>query len=148
VSTPAISTQKKNRDRGLSIRLSHCLDGNDDATNNGGPKRELRDGTSTDQSVRLFSGVPGCDARDIVRFNFDTLYSAAWIDLSKGPMILSVPDTGDRYHLVPSLDMWSDVFASVGSRTTGTKAGNFAYCPPAGRALYRQEFSASMRQLR
>src|SRR5215469_1135697 len=65
VSTPAISTQKKNRDRGLSIRLSHCLDGNDDATNNGGPKRELRDGTSTDQSVRLFSGVPGCDARDI-----------------------------------------------------------------------------------
>ncbi|ODM75787.1 DUF1254 domain-containing protein [Bradyrhizobium elkanii] len=77
-----------------------------------------------------FRTYPDADAKDVVRFNFDTLYSFAWTDLSKGPMILSVPDTGGRFYLVPTLDMWTDVFSSIGSRTTGTKAGNFAYCLP------------------
>lgn len=77
-----------------------------------------------------FRSYPAADAKDVVRFNFDTLYSFAWVDLSKGPMILSVPDTGGRFYLVPSLDMWTDVFSSLGSRTTGTKAGHFAYVPP------------------
>lgn len=77
-----------------------------------------------------FRTYPAADAKDVVRFNFDTLYSFAWADLSKGPMVLSVPDAGGRYYLVPSLDMWTDVFASVGSRTTGTKAGHFAYVAP------------------
>lgn len=77
-----------------------------------------------------FRTYPAADARDVVRFNFDTLYSFAWVDLSKGPMILSVPDTGGRFYLVPTLDMWTDIFSSLGSRTTGTKAGNFAYVAP------------------
>lgn len=77
-----------------------------------------------------FRTYPAADAKDVVRFNFDTLYSFAWADLSKGPMILSVPDTGGRFYLVPSLDMWTDVFSSLGSRTTGTKAGHFAYVAP------------------
>lgn len=77
-----------------------------------------------------FRSYPAADARDVVRFNFDTLYSFAWLDLSKGPIILSVPDTGGRFYLIPTLDMWSDVFSSLGSRTTGTGAGNFAYVAP------------------
>ena len=80
-----------------------------------------------------FRTYPAADAKDVVRFNFDTLYSFAWVDLTEGPIILSVPDTGGRYYLVPSLDMWSDVFSSMGSRTTGTAAGNFAYVPPGWR---------------
>jgi hypothetical protein len=80
-----------------------------------------------------FRTYPDADARDVVRFNFDTLYSFAWADLRKGPVILSVPDTGGRYYLVPTLDMWSDVFSSLGSRTTGTGAGNFAYVAPGWR---------------
>lgn len=72
---------------------------------------------------------PDAKAKDVVRPNFDTLYSTAWIDLTKGPVVLTVPDTQGRYYLVPSLDMWTDVFASVGSRTTGTKAGHYAYIP-------------------
>ncbi|MBR0692274.1 DUF1254 domain-containing protein [Bradyrhizobium lablabi] len=80
-----------------------------------------------------FRSYPAADARDVVRFNFDTLYSFAWADLGKGPMILSVPDTGGRFYLVPTLDMWTDVFSSIGSRTTGTAAGHFAYVPPGWR---------------
>jgi hypothetical protein len=77
-----------------------------------------------------FRTYPNGEAKDVVRFNFDTLYSLAWADLGRGPMILSVPDTGGRYYLVPTLDMWSDIFSSLGSRTTGTKAGNYAYVAP------------------
>ena len=62
--------------------------------------------------------------------NVDTLYSFAWLDLSKEPIILSVPDTDDRYYLLPVLDAWTNVFASPGKRTTGTKAGHFAIVGP------------------
>jgi len=73
---------------------------------------------------------PKADQKDVVRFNFDTLYSLAWIDPTREPIVLSVPDTGGRYYLLEMLDMWSDVFAVVGSRTTGTKAGSFAIVAP------------------
>lgn len=73
---------------------------------------------------------PRAQDRDVVRYNFDTLYSPAWLDLAPEPIILSVPDTAGRYYLLPMLDMWTDVFSVVGSRTTGTKAGDFALVAP------------------
>lgn len=73
---------------------------------------------------------PHAEDRDVVRYNFDTLYSPAWLDLAPEPVVLSVPDTAGRYYLLPMLDMWTDVFSVVGSRTTGTKAGNFLLTAP------------------
>ena len=68
--------------------------------------------------------------KEVVRPNADTLYSIVWFDVSKEPMVLSVADTGGRYFLLPMLDMWTDVFAAPGSRTSGTETTNFAIVGP------------------
>lgn len=62
--------------------------------------------------------------------NNDTLYSIAWLDLSKEPLVLSVPDVPDRYYVMELASMDSDNFAYVGSRTTGSKAGNYLIAGP------------------
>lgn len=67
-----------------------------------------------------FRAFPTAEFRTVVRPNFDTLYSLAWLDLNSGPQILHVSDTADRYFMLPLLDMWTDVFANPGKRTSGT----------------------------
>jgi hypothetical protein len=92
------------------------------------PGKELLKGP-----MNLFSSAPAfppAGFKAVVRPNFDTLYSSAWLDLTQEPMVVSVPDTHGRFYLLPMLDMWSDVFASPGWRTTGTQAGDFLVTPP------------------
>src|SRR3712207_1024045 len=62
--------------------------------------------------------------------NNDTMYSVAWVDVTEEPVILSVPDTDDRYYTFELAAMHSDNFAYVGRRTTGTKASNYAIIGP------------------
>jgi hypothetical protein len=77
--------------------------------------------------IRTF---PTAEMRTVVRPNFDTLYSSAWLDFTDGPIIVSTADTGGRFFMLPMLDMWTDVFAVPGKRTNGTGAANFALIPP------------------
>ncbi len=62
--------------------------------------------------------------------NRDTLYTAGVLDLSKGPQVLHVPDMAGRYYAVQLTDPWGTVFAYVGRRTTGTKAGDYLISGP------------------
>lgn len=68
--------------------------------------------------------------RAIVSPNADTLYSIAWLDLRAEPLVLHVPDTGDRYYVLQALDGWTNVFASIGKRTTGTREARFLLAGP------------------
>jgi hypothetical protein len=73
---------------------------------------------------------PPATFRGATHVNFDTLYSVGWLDLTKEPVVISVPDTQGRYYLLQLLDMWTDSFAGVGKRTTGTGAGDFVLVRP------------------
>jgi hypothetical protein len=77
--------------------------------------------------IRAF---PPAEFRAVVRPNFDTLYSSAWLDLTNGPVVLQTLDTNDRYFMLAMLDMWTDVFANPGKRTTGTGKQSFAVVGP------------------
>jgi hypothetical protein len=62
--------------------------------------------------------------------NRDTLYTVGVLDLSAQPEVLHVPDMGSRYYAVEFVDTRGDDFAYVGTRTTGTQAGNFLISGP------------------
>ena len=105
---------------------------------NVGPGKEIGKGPMNE-----FTSVPAyppADFKGVVRVNFDTLYSIAWLDLTNEPMIVSAPNTDGRYYLLPMLDMWTDVFASPGWRTTSTQAGTFLVTPPGWRPDLRDRF--------
>ena len=73
---------------------------------------------------------PAVDDHSVTAPNADTLYTLTWLDVSKEPWILSIPDMKDRYFLFPMLDGWTNVFQVPGKRTTGTKAQKYAITGP------------------
>jgi hypothetical protein len=103
-----------------------------------------------DLTRRVATGVPGPDEsvgrapanafahvasplpptfRDVVRPSFDTLHSFAWLDVTKEPVVVSVPDAGDRYYVLSMIDMWSDLVAAPGTRTAGNWPAEYAVVP-------------------
>jgi hypothetical protein len=73
---------------------------------------------------------PDASFRDVTAPNADTLYSTAWLDLSKEPYVVTIPDEKGRYFLMPMLSGWTDVFEVPGKRTTGTDAQTYAITGP------------------
>jgi len=73
---------------------------------------------------------PNASFRAVTAPNADTLYTTAWLDVSKEPWILSLPDMKGRYFLFPMLDGWTNVFQVPGKRTTGTGAQKYAITGP------------------
>ena len=76
------------------------------------------------------SAFPSAGVRTVVRPNADTLYSTAWLDLSKEPILLHVPDTSGRFYVMQLMDAWTETFAVPGKRTTGTGEGRFGIVGP------------------
>jgi hypothetical protein len=81
------------------------------------------------QFVRMRT-YPTAAFRDVTAPNADTLYTTTWLDVSKEPWILSIPDMAGRYFLFPMLDGWTNVFQVPGKRTTGTGPQTYAITGP------------------
>ena len=77
-----------------------------------------------------YRAFPDASNRTVVGFNVDTLYSLANLDLTKEPMVLSVPDMGTRFWVMQIIDAWNNVPHAPGSRTVGRKGGQFAIVGP------------------
>ncbi len=90
----------------------------------------VKPGMGPENNFSSLRSYPDPNFKEVVKPNFDTLYTNAWLNLSKEPMIVTTPDTHGRYYLLPMLDMWSDVFAVPGKRTSGTGAASFGVVPP------------------
>jgi hypothetical protein len=73
---------------------------------------------------------PDPSSKGIVNPNVDTLESSAWLDLSKGPVVLSVPAANFRYYLLSMHSGWSEVFTSLSPRTSTTAQADFAIVGP------------------
>ena len=92
--------------------------------------REVDTAGAPPDAFRHKRSIPDASATDVASPNADFLYSQAWLDLSKGPVTLSVPDTRGRYYLIALLDAYTNVAASLGKRTTGTEKEQFAIVGP------------------
>ena len=69
-------------------------------------------------------------SRAVTAPNNDTLYSTAWLDLSRGPVELTIPPTGDRYISAAVMNAYSDNDVILGTRTTGNGGGRYTLVGP------------------
>ena len=70
------------------------------------------------------------DFKNVVRISRNSLWSTAFVDLQDGPVVFSHPETRGRYVVAQIMNMWTDNFASMGTRATGTAAGNVVIAGP------------------
>jgi hypothetical protein len=64
--------------------------------------------------------------REVTTPGVDTLYTIAWVDVSREPYVLAFPDSKGRFFMLPMLDAWTNVFQDPGSRTTSTGFHTYA----------------------
>ncbi len=64
------------------------------------------------------------------RPNADVLMSSLWFDVGGEPLVITIPDAAGRWYTMPMFDLWSDVFAAPGPRTSGGGAQRWAITTP------------------
>lgn len=103
------------------------------------PRQRIRDGPIPVNSLYVQPQALFADPLEAIAgsklattgVNRDTLMSATWLDLRKGPQLLHVPDAADHYYSVQFTDPSTNTnFAYVGTRTTGTQAGDYLITGP------------------
>jgi len=85
------------------------------------------------QLIRVYQAQPTTASPNVPRVpypNVDASQIPAWLNLTKEPMVLSVPAANGRYYVVQMEDAWMNDFSSLGSRTTGNGSGAFAFVGP------------------
>src|SRR5262245_7488441 len=76
--------------------------------------------------------------------NQNTLYVVDWLDLSKGSVVLHVPEITSRYYSVQFTDPSNNTnFAYVSKRTTGTHVGDYLIM----RANWKGQIPSGMKQI-
>jgi len=73
---------------------------------------------------------PDADTPGAAWPNRDVLYSNLWYDVTAEPLVVHIPDAGGRYYFMPIMDMWTDVYASRGTRTSGGGEQTFVIVGP------------------
>lgn len=82
-------------------------------------------------AVPTLASATAPDASLLATGTRDVLYVGGWLDLSKGPLVLHVPEMAGRYYSVQFTDPSNGAdFAYVGKRTTGTAAGEYLISGP------------------
>ena len=75
--------------------------------------------------------LQNANATDVVSPNSDTLYCFVHFDLKKEPVVLVVPPVAaDRYYTFEFLDAYTNVFAYLGTRATGSNGGTYLIAGP------------------
>ncbi|MBO0810991.1 MAG: DUF1254 domain-containing protein [Microlunatus sp.] len=97
-------------------------------------KRGLGDGpvpVNTLYAVRRTSSPAASRGSLLATGTDDVLYLGGWLDVSKGPQVLHVPDTAGRYYSLQFTDPATSAnVAYIGRRTTGTAAGDYVFSAP------------------
>ena len=90
-------------------------------------------GQALGQSMNAFAHVRNLanhKHRAVTTPNNDTLYSSAHLDLSAGPVTITLPAAGERYLSLQLMDAYTNSFAVLGTRTTGPNGGTFTLVGP------------------
>jgi len=100
-------------------------------------------GVNTFVHTRNLADASGNDsANGTVDPNPDVVFSSAWLDLGKEPVVLTVPDMHGRYYVVALTDGWANVFSSIGKRTIGSGKQEYAIVGPHWKGTLPKDISA------
>lgn len=76
------------------------------------------------------SGYFGNEFKGILYPAPGMFYSCAWAALGKEPVVVSIPDTKDRYYVLNVMDAWRNIIFTAGKRATGTARQHYIFTAP------------------